>query len=156
LKGGKNVGIISESGCPGVADPGSLAVAYAHENEIEVVPLAGPSSLLLALMSSGLNGQRFAFRVSLPIEKKELVKSIKELERESRQKNQTQVFIETPYRNNNMTKTLLSVLHEDTLLTIAFDITGKNESIKTRKVKKWKEYNPSFTKEPIVFLLLAS
>lgn len=156
LDEGENVGIISESGCPGVADPGALAVQYAHEREIEVVPLVGPSSLLLALMASGLNGQRFAFHGYLPIDQSELVKTIRDLERESRQRNQTQLFIETPYRNNSVLKALLANLCTNTLLTIAFDITGESESIKTHTVGGWKEIKPVLGKMPAVFLFLSA
>lgn len=152
---GHNLGVVSESGCPGVADPGALAVQYAHEHEIEVVPLVGPSSLLLALMASGLNGQRFSFQGYLPIESKELSRAIKELERESRQKNQTQLFIETPYRNNAIMKSLLHNLMDNTLLTVAVDVTGKEQMIKTLPVKKWKQVPPDLPKAPAVFLFLA-
>jgi 16S rRNA (cytidine1402-2'-O)-methyltransferase len=152
---GKNVGILSESGCPGIADPGALAVDFAHKNEIEVVPLVGPSSVLLALMSSGLNGQRFAFQGYLPIESKDLVQSIRDYERESRQKQQTQIFIETPYRNNSIMKTLLSTLSESTKLTVAIDLTGKQQSVRTYSVKKWRTLTNDFPKLPAVFLFLA-
>ncbi|HYF67901.1 MAG TPA: SAM-dependent methyltransferase [Ohtaekwangia sp.] len=156
LDEGQNVGIISESGCPGVADPGALAIQYAHEREIEVVPLVGPSSLLLALMASGLNGQRFAFHGYLPIDQPELVRTIRELERESRQKNQTQLFIETPYRNNSVLKALLANLGTNTLLTIAFDLTGESENVKTHTVGRWKEIKPMLGKMPAVFLFLSA
>jgi 16S rRNA (cytidine1402-2'-O)-methyltransferase len=152
---GANVGILSESGCPGVADPGSLAVDYAHQNEINVVPLVGPSSLLLSLMGSGLNGQRFAFHGYLPIESRELTKTIKALERESREHNQTQIMIETPYRNNSLMTALLRTLDESTRLTVAIDLTGIDEKIKTFTVKKWKTLKPEFPKLPAVFLFLA-
>ncbi len=153
---GQNVGILSESGCPGVADPGALAVRFAHQHQIEVVPLVGPSSILLALMASGLNGQHFAFHGYLPIETKESGKAIKEFERESKQKNQTQIFIETPYRNNNIFGALKTNLGDNTLLCIASDITGVNEFIKTQSIKKWKESPPEWKKVPTVFLFLAS
>lgn len=152
---GNDLGILSESGCPGVADPGALAVKFAHENDIRVVPLVGPSSLLLALMASGLNGQRFAFHGYLPIDSKEASVMIKTLEKESRSKNQTQLFIETPYRTNQLTQVLLRNLHDETLLTIAVDITGKDESIRTYPVRKWKSQTPDFGKSPAVFLFLA-
>jgi 16S rRNA (cytidine1402-2'-O)-methyltransferase len=152
---GRNVGILSESGCPGVADPGAIAVYYAHQHDIQVIPLVGPSSILLALMASGLNGQRFAFQGYLPIESKELVHSIKELERESRQRQQTQIFIETPYRNNSIMNALLKSLSENTRLTVALDLTGNSETVNTYTVKRWKELKPEFPKLPAVFLFLA-
>lgn len=152
---GKNVGVISESGCPGVADPGALAVEYAHKKKIKVVPLVGPSSILLALMASGLNGQQFAFHGYLPIDSKEAAIKIKQLESESRQKNQTQIFIETPYRNNQILKSLIDNLNSNDLLCIAFNITGKDEFIETQTVSTWKKQIPVLSKEPAVFLFLA-
>lgn len=152
---GSNVGIISESGCPGVADPGALAVAYAHKNNISVVPLVGPSSLLLALMASGLNGQHFAFHGYLPIDGKEAANVVRAFEKESKSKHQTQIFIETPYRNNQVFQALVRNLQESTRLCIAIDITGKDESIRTLPVSKWKSLQPEFKKVPAVFLFLA-
>jgi 16S rRNA (cytidine1402-2'-O)-methyltransferase len=152
---GHNLGVISESGCPGVADPGALAVRYAHQNNIKVVPLVGPSSLLLALMSSGLNGQQFAFQGYLPIDGKEASQKIKELERESKAKNQTQIFIETPYRNNSVFDHFLKNLHSETQLTVALDLTGKDESVRTLKVDQWKKLKENWPKTPAVFLFLA-
>lgn len=154
LMAGKNAGVISESGCPGVADPGALAVAYAHQHGIQVVPLVGPSSILLALMASGLNGQRFAFHGYLPIDAKEAVKTIKELEKESQQKNQTQLFIETPYRNNQVLDHLLNSLKNETQLSIALDVTGAKEFIQTKSVGQWKKNKPTLLKEPAVFSFL--
>ena len=152
---GKDVGVISEAGCPGVADPGALAVEYAHRNDFTVVPLVGPSSLLLSLMASGLNGQRFAFQGYLPVESKDLISGIKEFERESKQKRQTQIFIETPYRNNQLMSALLKTLHEETNLTVALDLTGEKQLVKTYSVGKWKTMSPQFPKLPAVFLFLA-
>ena len=152
---GKNLGILSESGCPGIADPGALAAKYAHQQGIQVIPLTGPSSILLALMASGLNGQKFAFHGYLPIDSKEFAEAIKTLEKESRSKHQTQVFIETPYRNNAVTINLLKALHEDTLLCIAIDVTGQDESILTKPVKHWRKHPPELPKLPAVFLFLA-
>lgn len=152
---GKNIGIISESGCPGVADPGAMAVKYAHDHGIRVVPLVGPSSILLALMASGLNGQRFAFHGYLPIDAKEAAQAIKELERESLAKAQTQIFIETPYRNNHVVDHLLNHLKASTLLTIAIDITGDQERIETKPVAAWRASKPSLGKLPAVFCFLA-
>lgn len=152
---GNHIGVISESGCPGIADPGALAVNFAHQKNISVVPLVGPSSILLALMASGLNGQQFAFHGYLPIDSKEVSQKIKSLEKESMQKNQTQIFIETPYRNNQVLKHLIESLHSSTLLCIALDLTGKNEFVKTEAVNEWKKNLPTLPKEPAVFLFLA-
>lgn len=152
---GADVGIISESGCPGVADPGALAVGYAHTNNIHVVPLVGPSSLLLALMASGLNGQHFAFHGYLPIDSKEAGNAARAFEKESKSKNQTQIFIETPYRNNQLFQVLVRNLQDNTRLCIATDITGKDESIRTFPVSQWKSLQPVFKKVPAVFLFLA-
>ncbi len=152
---GNNVGVISESGCPGIADPGSVAVSFAHQNNIQVVPLVGPSSILLALMASGLNGQRFAFHGYLPIDSNEASKMIKELERESLQKNQTQLFIETPYRNNHVLDHLLKTLKPDTQLSIAIDLTGSKERVQTKSVGSWKLNKPALPKEPAIFSFLA-
>lgn len=152
---GKNLGILSESGCPGIADPGALAAKYAHQQGIQVVPLTGPSSILLSLMASGLNGQKFAFHGYLPIDSKESQEAIKGLEKESRSKNQTQIFIETPYRNNAIIANLLKALHEDTRLCIAIDVTGKEESISTKSIKDWRKHQPDLPKSPAVFLFLA-
>ncbi|MCI0751335.1 MAG: SAM-dependent methyltransferase [Flammeovirgaceae bacterium] len=153
--GGRNIGIVSESGCPGVADPGALAVAYAHKNYIKVIPLAGPSSLLMALMASGLNGQRFAFHGYLPVEAKESATAIKNYEKESRTKNQTQIFIETPYRNNSLWSNLVRTLSTTTRLCIALDVTGKSEFIQTKTVEQWKKITLDLPKAPAVFLFLS-
>lgn len=152
---GFHLGIVSESGCPGVADPGAMAVKYAHENSIAVIPLVGPSSILLGLMASGLNGQSFAFHGYIPIESKAAVKAIKEFEKESRQKNQTQIFIETPYRSNSLFQLLIKTLLDDTLLCVASNITGESEEIRTYPVKKWKTLEKDLPKVPAVFLILA-
>ena len=152
LQNGNHLGIISESGCPGVADPGSMAVAFAHQKNIQVVPLVGPSSILLSLMSSGLNGQKFAFHGYLPIDGKEASKIIKELERESELKNQTQLFIETPYRNNQVLEHLLNSLKPETLLCIAIEVTGDRENIRTKSIRDWKTYKPTLPKTPVLFL----
>lgn len=155
LHEGKNMGVISESGCPGVADPGALAVTYAHEHGIKVVPLVGPSSVLMALMASGLNGQQFAFHGYLPIDAKEASKAIKDLERESLAKSQTQIFIETPYRNHHIVDHLLNHLKPSTLLSIAIDITGDNERIETKPIGEWRTNKPTLGKVPVVFCFLA-
>ena len=152
---GTDMGVISESGCPGIADPGAIAVRYAHENNIQVIPLVGPSSILLALMASGLNGQQFVFHGYLPIDSKEAERTIRNLERDSKQKNQTQVFIETPYRSNTLFQLLLKTLDKDTLLCVALNLTGENEEVKTAPVKKWRTTNKVLSKDPAVFLFLA-
>jgi 16S rRNA (cytidine1402-2'-O)-methyltransferase len=147
--------VISESGCPGVADPGALAVKYAHANNVQVVPLVGPSSILLALMASGLNGQRFAFNGYLPIDGKEASIKVKEFEKESRQKKQTQIFIETPYRNNSIMKVLTRELSDSTFLSVSIDLNGENESIKTLPVSAWRKVQVNYPKNPAVFSFLA-
>ncbi len=156
VNNGQNLGVLSESGCPGVADPGALAVKYAHEQNITVLPLVGPSSILLALISSGLNGQQFAFHGYLPIEAKEREKAIRESEKESLHKRQTQIFIETPYRNTTLFQSLLKNLRGETKLCIAIDLTGEHEQIKTLSVKEWKLKAIDLPKLPAIFLLLAA
>ena len=153
---GKNIGVLSESGCPGVADPGAAAVSYAHQKNITVIPLVGPSSILLALMASGLNGQRFAFHGYLPIDSKGASASIKEFERESKEKNQTQIFIETPYRTNALMAHLLKSLRPDTILCVAINLTSTNEKIISQSVGQWRKQPVTFEKEPAVFLFLAT
>lgn len=153
---GKNIGVLSESGCPGVADPGAAAVFYAHQKNIRVIPLVGPSSILLALMASGLNGQRFAFHGYLPIDSKGASASIKEFERESKEKNQTQIFIETPYRTNALMAHLLKSLRPDTILCVAINLTSTNEKIISQSVGQWRKQPVTFEKEPAVFLFLAT
>lgn len=152
---GYPLGILSESGCPGVADPGALAVNYCHRHNIRVVPLVGPSSLLLALMASGLNGQKFAFHGYLPIEAKELSQAIKTLETESRKNRQSQIMIETPYRNNQVFKAFLQTLSSETELCIAQDITGPGEFIQTRTITMWRAQSIEMPKKPAVFIFLA-
>ena len=156
IKEGKTIGIISEAGCPGVADPGQLLVGIAHEMNTEVKPLVGPSSILLALMASGMNGQQFRFVGYLPIKQPERNKTIKELENESVKKNYTQIFIETPYRNNQLLETLLSICNPTTKLCIAADLTGEEQFIKTRSIADWKINKPDIHKRPTIFLLYAS
>jgi 16S rRNA (cytidine1402-2'-O)-methyltransferase len=155
LLDGKSMGILSESGCPGVADPGAIAVHFAHQHQVKVVPLVGPSSILLALMASGLNGQQFAFHGYLPVKANEASKKIQELERESKTKNQTQIFIETAYRNNSVFELLIKNLHASTQLTVAVDITGKEETVRTQSVDAWKKQKPLWPKQPAIFLFLA-
>lgn len=153
---GKNVGLMSEAGCPGVADPGADVIRLAHQQGLKVVPLVGPSSILLALMASGLNGQTFAFQGYLPIKKPERTRKIQHLEQIGRKQNQTQIFIETPYRNDAFLKDLINSLKPDTLLCVATDITLNTEYIKTMSVAEWKKVElPSLHKRPTVFLFLA-
>ncbi len=155
VRAGHHLGVMSESGCPGVADPGALAARYAHRNGIRVVPLVGPSSILLALMASGLNGQQFAFNGYLPVDKADASKAIREFERISLSRNQTQIFIETPYRNNSVLASLLKSLRADTALCVAMDVTGKDEFILTQPVASWRSRPPELARKPAVFLFLA-
>jgi 16S rRNA (cytidine1402-2'-O)-methyltransferase len=152
---GFDLGVISESGCPGVADPGGLAVAYAHSVGARVIPLVGPSSILLALMASGLNGQGFAFNGYLPIETKQTLVAIKEFEKISKQKNQTQIFIETPYRNQSLFTKLLKGLSPQTKLCVAIDLTGKEESIRMKTIMEWQRVKIELSKLPTLFLFHA-
>ncbi|MDA3778981.1 MAG: SAM-dependent methyltransferase [Bacteroidales bacterium] len=149
----KNIGIISEAGTPGVADPGAEIVKLAHSKNIEVVPLVGPSSILLSVMASGLNGQNFAFVGYLPIKNPIRSKKIKELEKRSKIEDQTQLFIETPYRNNNLLKDLINTCNTETMLCIATDITLETEYIKTKSIKDWKDNLPNIHKRPTIFLI---
>jgi len=155
IKEGKNIGIISEAGCPGVADPGQLLVSIAHEMNVEIKPLVGPSSILLALMASGMNGQQFQFVGYLPIDAGERIKAIKELEADSRKKNCTQLFIETPYRNNQLIEVLTKTCNTSTQLCVAADVTGENEWIKTKTIGEWKKEKVDIHKRPAIFLLYA-
>ena len=150
---GISVGIISEAGCPAIADPGADIVAIAHEKDITVVPLVGPSSILLALMSSGRNGQSFAFHGYLPIDKSERRRQIKHLEKISFEYNQSQLFIETPYRNNQMLSDLASILHPNTRLCVACDLTLPTEFIKTKPAKDWKNSTEDLHKRPAIFII---
>jgi 16S rRNA (cytidine1402-2'-O)-methyltransferase len=156
LKERKNIGIISEAGCPGIADPGQLLVATAQEMNASIQPLVGPSSILLALMASGLNGQQFQFVGYLPIENLQRTKAIKELEAESLKRNCTQLFIETPYRNNQLTEALLKTCSSSTKLCIAVTLTGTNEWIRTKTIADWKKEKIDIHKRPALFLLHAS
>ncbi len=150
---GVSVGLLSEAGVPAVADPGATIVKLAHEKGIKVVPLVGPSSILMALMASGLNGQNFAFNGYLPIDNSERKKVIKGLEKLSKEKNQSQIFIETPYRNEKMFADLKSVLSPGTLLCLAIDITLPNEYIKTLTITDWKRQSPDLHKRPAIFII---
>jgi len=150
---GENVGLLSEAGCPGIADPGAEIVKIAHLKDIQVVPLVGPSSILLALMSSGMNGQNFAFNGYLPIEKSERKAALKHLERLSFEKKQTQIFIETPYRNNKMLEDICASLNVHTRICVACDITLPTEYIKTKTVKEWKHTTVDLHKRPSIFII---
>ncbi len=150
---GNDIGIISDAGCPGIADPGAVIVAEAHKRGIKVVPLVGPSSILLALMASGFNGQNFAFNGYLPIDKRERRKEIKRLERLSQEQNQSQLFIETPYRNNQMLESIISTLQPQSMLCIACDITLSTEYIKTKTAEQWKKTKVDLDKRPTLFII---
>jgi 16S rRNA (cytidine1402-2'-O)-methyltransferase len=145
--------IISEAGCPCVADPGAELVFLAHQNQIEVIPLVGPSSILLALMASGLNGQNFAFNGYLPKSRPERIQKIKMLEDRSLKEKQTQIFMEAPYRNQNILEDILASCHDNTSLCIACDITGPEQIIKTMSIKEWKKDPVNIDKKPALFLL---
>lgn len=151
---GKHLGLLSEAGCPGVADPGAEVVKLAHEKNLHVIPLVGPSSILLSLMASGLNGQSFAFNGYLPLKKGELGKYIKHLEERSIRGKQTQIFIETPYRNMKMLQELISACRPQTRLCIACDITLETEFIQTKTIAQWKGKIPAINKRPAIFLIL--
>ena len=150
---GKTIGIISEAGCPGIADPGQHLVAIAHEMRVEVKPLVGPNSILLALMASGMNGQQFRFAGYLPIRDHERNKAIKDLETDSIKNNSTQIFIETPYRNNQMMEALCKNCNPSTMLCVAVDLTGQNEWIRTKTIAEWQKNKPDIHKRPAIFLL---
>jgi 16S rRNA (cytidine1402-2'-O)-methyltransferase len=153
VRQGNDMGIISEAGCPGVADPGAEIVKLAHRRNIAVVPLVGPSSILLALMASGLNGQNFAFTGYLPVKKPDRLKRIQQLENQAVQHRQSQIFMETPYRNSHLFNDLLSTCQPGTSLCIAADITSGNEMIKTRTIAEWKKNIPVLDKLPVIFIL---
>lgn len=150
---GFDIGVISDAGCPGIADPGAAIVEQAHLKGIKVVPLVGPSSILLAMMASGFNGQNFAFNGYLPIDKRERRKEIKRLERFSEEHNQSQLFIETPYRNNQMLESIISTLHPQSKLCVACDITLSTEYIKTYTAEEWKKIMVDLSKRPTIFII---
>jgi 16S rRNA (cytidine1402-2'-O)-methyltransferase len=150
---GKDIGLMSDAGCPGVADPGAVIVKLAHEKGIQVVPMVGPSSILLAVMASGMNGQSFTFNGYLPIDKSEKKSAVKQLEKLSADKNQSQLFIETPYRNNKMLEDLVQVLHPETHLCIAADITLPTEFIRTLRIKDWKKTKIDLQNRPAIFII---
>jgi len=153
---GQNIGILSEAGCPCIADPGSEAVKIGHEIGMNIVPVPGPSSILLSLMGSGFNGQSFVFHGYLPIEKNERVQTLLKLESESSKKKQTQIFIETPYRNNAIISSILSCLRPETKLCIAANLTQSDQYLKTKTIRQWQGNLPELNKIPAIFLISAS
>ncbi|MFC5044641.1 SAM-dependent methyltransferase [Aquimarina hainanensis] len=150
---GQSIGLLSDAGCPGIADPGAEIVRLAHEKGIKVTPLVGPSSILLAMMSSGMNGQNFTFNGYLPIDKNERKTTIKQLEKTSLEKQQAQIFIETPYRNDKMLEDLKSILHPTTRLCVACDITLTSELILTKTIKDWQKEKVDLHKKPTIFII---
>jgi 16S rRNA (cytidine1402-2'-O)-methyltransferase len=148
-----NIGLLSEAGLPCIADPGAKIVRMAQEKNINVIPLVGPSSLMMALMASGFNGQNFSFLGYLPIDKNERLKTIRKLEERSQKENQTQIFIEAPYRNNQMLEALITTCKDNTMICVACDISLDTQYIKTMSVKKWKKNIPNLHKRNTVFLL---
>lgn len=155
IKEGKNIAIISEAGCPGIADPGQLLIEVAQQMDVTVKPLVGPSSILLALMACGMNGQQFEFLGYLPIDMSERAKAIREMELTAQKKKSTQLFIETPYRNNQLIETLLKTCKPTTRICIASELTGPDEYVKTKTVADWKKEKIDFHKKPVIFLLQA-
>ena len=155
LLNGADIGVISEAGCPGIADPGALAVAYAHQKGIQVVPISGPSSMFLALMGSGFSGQSFAFHGYLPIDKKERAAALKKLEQESVREKRAQLFMETPFRNNQLLADALAFLSPQTKLCIAKNLTAADELIQTKTIADWKNHPIDLHKVPTVFILQA-
>lgn len=150
---GSDAGVITEAGVPGVADPGAQVVRIAHEKGIRVVPLTGPSSILLSLMASGLNGQQFTFHGYLPVKRPDRIRRLKELEQAARRRNETQIFIEAPYRNDAVAADILEHCDQTTKLCIAADITMETEFIRTRSISQWKKQLPSLHKRPVIFLI---
>ncbi len=150
---GEDIGLVSEAGCPAVADPGADIVSLAHRRGIQVVPLVGPSSILMSLMSSGFNGQNFAFVGYLPVKPNEKLQRIKQLEGRVYAENQTQIFIEAPYRNNQLMETMVKILQPHTRICVAADITLENEFIQTKTAKEWKKSLPELHKRPTIFLI---
>lgn len=150
---GNDIGIISEAGCPGVADPGADIVRMAHDKGLEVVPLVGPSSILLALMASGMNGQSFAFSGYLPVKPAERQRRLQQLEKQALSLNQAQIFMETPYRNQHMLNDILKSCMPDTRLCIAADITSADQMIATKTISQWSRQKPDLEKKPVIFIL---
>lgn len=154
IKAGKNIGIISEAGCPGIADPGQVLIDAAHIHGAIIKPLVGPSSILLALMGSGMNGQQFAFVGYLPIDEQQRKKKLLQLEESAAKQQSTQVFIETPYRNNQLLETILKTCKPSTRICVAANLTAANESIVTKTVADWKKAKPELHKQPVIFCLM--
>ncbi|PID87789.1 MAG: SAM-dependent methyltransferase [Bacteroidia bacterium] len=150
---GIDLGIISEAGNPCIADPGSLLTREAHRNNLQIIPLTGPSSILLALISSGMNGQNFAFNGYLPISPQERIKKLRQLEKKSQSEQQPQIFMETPYRNKQMIESIIKTCHPETLLCIATNLTLSNEFIKTAPISYWKKHIPEIHKQPCIFII---
>jgi 16S rRNA (cytidine1402-2'-O)-methyltransferase len=153
IKEEKNIAIVSEAGCPGIADPGQILIAAAQQMNAIIKPLVGPSSILLALMASGMNGQQFEFVGYLPIDNNEKIKRIKELEASSEKNSSTKIFIETPYRNNQLVETILKTCKPSTRFCIAAELTSASEYIKTKKIAEWQKEKTDFHKKPVIFLL---
>lgn len=153
IESGDDVAVISEAGCPGVADPGAEIVRIAHQKGIVTEPVTGPSSIILALMASGLNGQNFAFNGYLPVRSKDRIQALVSLEKKVKKDHQTQIFIETPYRNNQLLKDLLKTCSSSVLLCIAANLTGENELIATKSVGQWRKRLPDLHKQPAIFLI---
>jgi 16S rRNA (cytidine1402-2'-O)-methyltransferase len=153
LEQGENIAVISEAGCPGIADPGAEVVRLAHRKGYKVIPLVGPSSIVLALMASGLNGQNFAFNGYLPVKTNERIRTISNLEKQVKSTQQTQIFIETPYRNNQLVNDIIKTCSSSTLLCIAANLTGENEFITTKTISQWKSKVPDLHKQPAIFLI---
>lgn len=151
-KSGNHIGLLSDSGCPGIADPGSDVVLSAHLRNIEIKPIIGPSSIVMAMMSSGLNGQSFSFNGYLPIKEKQLIDKIKFYESKSKKENQTQIFIETPYRNNKLLSKLIETLSPKSMLCVASNINLQNQLIITKKVFLWKKTKIDINKQPTIFI----
>ncbi|MBE0620558.1 MAG: SAM-dependent methyltransferase [Burkholderiales bacterium] len=156
LRAAHDLGVMSEAGCPGIADPGAKLVLYAQRHAIRVVPLVGPSSILLALMASGMNGQNFVFHGYLPVANVEREKALRELEKQSRRMQQTQIFIETPYRNQKLVQSILASCAGDTLLCVATELSLAGEDVRTLPVAEWKKHPPQLDRRPALFLLLAT
>jgi 16S rRNA (cytidine1402-2'-O)-methyltransferase len=155
IQQGKQIGILSEAGCPGIADPGQILVAAAQEAGALIKPLVGPNSILLALMASGMNGQHFEFHGYIPIESQERNKQLREIESNSRKQGSAHIFIETPYRNNSLLESILKTCSHSTRLCIAVNLTGKSESIQTKTIDAWKKAIPEINKQPAIFILQA-
>jgi len=149
---GENIGLLTDAGCPNIADPGSKLILHAHENSINVIPLVGPSSILLAMMSSGLNGNNFSFNGYLPVDRNERIRKIKKLEINSKNNNQSQIFIETPYRNQLLFDELKKNLNRSTFLCLATNIGSTNQKIKTMQIKDWAVKKIKIEKEPTIFI----